>query len=93
MNGNGINDALDICIYAGSTAPSKTTYPELTAITVFLKLNENVELANGMAGGNVIVHDIHKNARTWTENRDYLYPIPQDQVTLYGGRLTQNPNW
>ena len=93
MNGNGMNDALDICIYAGSTAPSKTTYPELTAITVFLKLNENVELANGMAGGNVIVHDIHKNARTWTENRDYLYPIPQDQITLYGGRLTQNPNW
>lgn len=29
----------------------------------------------------------------WTENRDYLYPIPADQRVLTIGALTQNPNW
>lgn len=93
MNGNGTNDALDICIYDGNTQPTATAYPELTNVSVFLKLNENIQLTNGANGGNVIVHDIAKTPRTWNENRDYLYPIPQDQITLYGGKLIQNPNW
>lgn len=93
MNGNGSNDALDICIYDGDSQPTSATYPELAGVTVFLKLGENIQLENGANGGNVIVHDIAKTPRTWTENRDYLYPIPQDQITLYGGKLTQNPNW
>lgn len=92
MNGNGTNDALDICIYDGDQ-PTVAAYPELTGVTVFLKLGEHIQLENGTSGGNVIVHDITQKSRTWTENRDYLYPIPQDQITLYGGKLTQNPNW
>ena len=93
MNGNAVNDALDICIYSSQTIPSKTDYPELKDITVFLKLGENLFLENGMSGGNVIVHDIKTRTRTWNEDRDYLYPIPQSQITLYGGALKQNPGW
>jgi putative lipoprotein len=93
MNGNAVNDALDICIYSSETIPSKTDYPELKDITVFLKLGENLFLENGMSGGNVIVHDIKTRTRTWNEDRDYLYPIPQSQITLYGGALKQNPGW
>ena len=93
MNGNAVNDALDICIYSSEKIPSKTDYPELKDITVFLKLGENLFLENGMNGGNVIVHDIKTRTRTWNEDRDYLYPIPQSQITLYGGALKQNPGW
>ena len=93
MNGNAVNDALDICIYSSEKIPSKTDHPELKDITVFLKLGENLFLENGMNGGNVIVHDIKTRTRTWNEDRDYLYPIPQSQITLYGGALKQNPGW
>ncbi|VFB13158.1 RagB/SusD domain-containing protein [Bacteroides heparinolyticus] len=93
LNGNGMNDAQDICIYADTSVPTSDTYPELANVSIFLKLGENVELENGENGGNVIIHDIRNTARTWNENRDYLYPIPQDQITLYGGKLIQNPNW
>lgn len=93
MNGNAVNDALDICIYSSEKIPSKEDYPELKDITVFLKLGENLFLENGMSGGNVIVHDIKTKTRTWNEDRDYLYPIPQSQITLYGGALKQNPGW
>lgn len=31
--------------------------------------------------------------RTWNENRDYLYPIPRQEITLSNGVVTQNPGW
>ena len=93
LNGNGISDAQDVCIYEGTTAPTIVNYPELGGITIFLKLGENLSLENGTNGGHIIVHDISTKPRSWNENRDYLYPIPQDQITLYGGKITQNPNW
>ncbi len=93
MNGNGTNDRLDLCIYSGNTQPDASAYPELADVTVFLQLNTHITLENGTRGGAVIVHDIGTQQRKWTENRDYLYPIPQSQITLYGGKLTQNPNW
>lgn len=92
LNGNGAIDKDDICIYDGSL-PSKTTYTELAPIRYFRKLNTEIRLSGGTSGGNIIVHDIANGARTWNENRDYLYPIPQDQITLYGGVIQQNPNW
>ena len=30
---------------------------------------------------------------TWNEDRDYLYPIPTDELKLTGGALKQNPGW
>lgn len=93
LNGNGKSDALDVCVYDGEQVPTENMYPELSGISTFLKLGDNIELEHGAKGGNIIVHDIRKKPRKWNEGRDYLYPIPQDQVTLYGGKLTQNPNW
>ena len=29
----------------------------------------------------------------WDDAKDYLWPIPEDQRTLTGGALTQNPGW
>lgn len=93
LNGNGISDTQDVCIYEGTTVPTVANYPELGGITIFLKLGENLSLENGANGGHIIVHDIKTKPRSWNESRDYLYPIPQDQITLYGGKITQNPNW
>ena len=93
LNGNGTSDSQDVCIYEGTAAPTVANYPELGGITIFLKLGENLSLENGANGGHIIVHDIKTKPRSWNESRDYLYPIPQDQITLYSGKITQNPNW
>lgn len=92
LNGNGIADAQDVCVYEGDLNNVKT-YSEVANITQFLKLGVNLQLANGNNGGNIIVHDIANKQRSWNETRDYLYPIPQDQITLYGGIIKQNPEW
>jgi hypothetical protein len=39
----------------------------------------------------IIVEDASK--RRFQANRDYLYPIPFNEVTLSGGNVKQNPNW
>ena len=31
--------------------------------------------------------------RTFKPNRDYLYPVPINEITLSGGKVVQNPNW
>lgn len=31
--------------------------------------------------------------RTFKVNRDYLYPIPINEISLSGGNVVQNPNW
>ena len=92
LNGNGQADAQDVCVYEGDLNDVKT-YSEVANITQFLKLGVNLQLANGNNGGNIIVHDIASKQRSWNETRDYLYPIPQDQITIYGGVIKQNPEW
>lgn len=39
----------------------------------------------------IIVEDASK--RRFQANRDYLYPIPFNEITLSGGNVKQNPNW
>ena len=92
LNGNGVSDAEDICVYEGNIDDIKKN-AEVANIKQFLKLGVNLHLANGANGGNIIVHDIANNQRKWNEDRDYLYPIPQDQITIYGGVIKQNPGW
>lgn len=31
--------------------------------------------------------------RRFQANRDYLYPVPLNEISLSGGNVTQNPNW
>jgi len=33
------------------------------------------------------------NVRSFQVNRDYLYPIPFNEITLSGNKVVQNPNW
>jgi starch-binding outer membrane protein, SusD/RagB family len=33
------------------------------------------------------------NTRHFRPERDYLYPVPFNEITLSGGNVTQNPNW
>lgn len=33
------------------------------------------------------------STRHFQTNRDYLYPVPFNEITLSGGNVTQNPNW
>ena len=78
LDGNGTDD---FEVYSGS-ATSKAA--------VTKKLGTDVVLKDG-ASGMILLHgDV---ARTWNEDRDYLYPIPTDDRNLTGGALTQNPGW
>jgi hypothetical protein len=33
------------------------------------------------------------STRKFQANRDYLYPVPLNEISLSGGNVTQNPNW
>lgn len=33
------------------------------------------------------------NVRSFNPGRDYLYPVPLQEITLSGGNVSQNPNW
>ncbi len=33
------------------------------------------------------------STRHFQANRDYLYPVPFNEITLSGGSVIQNPNW
>ena len=47
-----------------------------------------------LSNGNSGCVERHKNiARSWDENKDYLYPIPIEDRTLTQGALKQNPGW
>lgn len=41
---------------------------------------------------NVLVAEPASN-RKFQADRDYLYPVPLNEISLSGGNVTQNPNW
>lgn len=41
---------------------------------------------------NIIVAE-PASTRKFQANRDYLYPVPLNEISLSGGNVTQNPNW
>ena len=73
---------LDLHIYEG-------TKPASVPGRQYMKIGELV-LENGAAGGQIITNPTVQ--KIWTENKDYLYPIPT-QERLLNRNLTQNPNW
>lgn len=76
------NGKIDFVIYDG-------TRPAEDEGVVYLSLKE-ANLSNGTSG-NIMVHsDIERH---WNEDRDYLYPIPSDEITLTYGNIKQNPLW
>ena len=77
------NGTKDVCIYSGDK-PS-TTAP------VVLKIDEEIFLSEGESG--MIEKFKNSDPATWDENRDYLYPLPLQELRLAGSQLVQNPGW
>lgn len=74
------NGSVDLVVYEGM-APSTiqgVVYKELSE----LNLSEE---------GNIVLHaDIERN---FDESKDYLYPIPTEDIVLTQGVVKQNPGW
>ncbi|MDR2885639.1 MAG: RagB/SusD family nutrient uptake outer membrane protein, partial [Rikenellaceae bacterium] len=92
LDGSGNISALDACLYTTAGPPDPLIYTELAPVKTFLKIGGAIQ-TTASNGGNILVHDNVATPRTWTENRDYLYPIPLSQIQLTSGAITQNPNW
>lgn len=73
---------IDVVIYEGTKPTEKG--PQ------YLKLGTEAVLEGGKSGGLLLINA--NIAKTFTENRDYLFPIPI-QERLLNKSLTQNPNW
>lgn len=82
LTGDGI---ADVILYA-----SGTSKPSAASGTQVYKIGEEIILSEGNKG----YVSYHKNIeRTpFSEQRDYLYPIPSDERSL-NKNLTQNPGW
>lgn len=76
------NGKIDVVIYEGTKPTTKG--PQ------YLKLGSEIVLENGSAGGLILVNS--NIDKTFTEDRDYLYPVPIQEMLL-NKNLTQNPNW
>ena len=81
LDGDG---KVDVCLYQG-TKPS-TKAPEANIIEVA----GNWSLTNGKSG-NLTYYKAE--SYKWDENKDYLWPIPEDQRQITNGALSQNPGW
>ncbi|HEY4110251.1 RagB/SusD family nutrient uptake outer membrane protein [Puia sp.] len=77
------NGTSDVCIYMG-------TKPTAQPGVVYLKLGSDIDLENEQLGGDVVINKTIP--KTFNENRDYLFPVPLQEILL-NPKLTQNPNW
>lgn len=78
LNGDGTPDH---CIY-------KDVLPK-TSCPVTLKIGESINLTD-TESGYVIPHS---QQHVFNEERDYLYPIPSNEIQLSNNNLKQNPGW
>lgn len=76
------NGTIDVCLYEG-TKPSSSA-------SLFLEVGKDIILSDGNKG-NIVAHG--NINRVFREDRDYLYPIPSEEINLSNGILEQNPNW
>lgn len=76
------NGTIDVCLYQG-TKPSSTA-------SIFLEVGKDIILTEGDKGYIEVHGNIH---RVFREDRDYLYPIPSEEINLSNNILKQNPNW
>ena len=83
IDGDGTND---VCFYTTSSQPNvgSVTYVKLASD------GSGPSLSEGNYGNLLCYSWID---RTWNENRDYLYPVPRQEITLSDGVVTQNPGW
>ena len=76
------NGKIDFVIYEG-------TKPVVAGAQI-LKLGSEIVLENGNAGGNIVINN--HITKKFNEAKDYLYPIPTQEILL-NPKLVQNPNW
>lgn len=76
------NGTIDVCLYEGTKPTSSAS--------LFLEAGKDIILSEGNKG-NIVAHG--NITRVFREDRDYLYPIPSEEINLSNGILTQNPNW
>ena len=83
IDGDGTND---VCFYTTELQPNvgNVTYVKLASDGTGTSLSEGNK-------GNLLCYSWID--RTWNENRDYLYPIPRQEISLSNGVVTQNPGW
>lgn len=76
----------DICVHY------ENEKPEAGAVTYVpvSKDKSGTYLSNGSYGTLVFFEQL---GREWNEERDYLYPVPLDEIICTDGAVKQNPGW
>ena len=82
LNGDG---KTDVILYASGTAK-----PTADSGISVLEIGNNISLSEGNSG--YLVGALNQKRQGFNESRDYLYPIPMDDLNL-NTNLTQNPGW
>jgi len=77
------NGKPDVVIYTGTKPPAQSG-------VVYLKLGSDIDLENGASGGDVVINK--SIAKHWRDDRDYLFPIPTQELLL-NPKMKQNPKW
>lgn len=77
----------DVCFYDGDSQPN---LGEISYVQISKQADGVTTLTEGTKGNLRLYNNID---RTWNEGRDYLYPIPRQEITLSNGVVTQNPGW
>ena len=75
---------IDICVYQGAKPTSSAPASNV------IEIGKNWTLTEGTKGN--LTYYASENY-VWNENRDYLWPIPEDQRQITNGALSQNPGW
>lgn len=76
------NGTVDFVVYEGDV-------PATVQGVVYKSLSE-LNLSSGTEG-NIVLHD--DIIRSFDESKDYLYPIPTEDIVLTQGVVKQNPGW
>lgn len=77
------NGSIDVVLYTGQKPPAQSGVQ-------FYELGSEINLKNGSNGGYVVVNG--SISKTFNEDRDYLNPLPTQDLLL-NTNLQQNPGW
>ncbi|MDM8335834.1 RagB/SusD family nutrient uptake outer membrane protein [Mediterranea massiliensis] len=80
MNNDGNTD---IYLYSGEK-------PDEESGVIYYDIDSDITLSEGTSG---YVLAYPKEDYVWDESRDYLWPIPENQIEITNGVLTQNPGY
>jgi len=83
IDGDGKND---VCFYNTVIEPNEgeVVYVQLASDGTGTTLSDGTR-------GNLLCYSWID--RTWNEEKDYLYPIPRQEISLSNGVVKQNPGW